>query len=183
MNCFCLQVRSMRLFRSMKVPDVNAFAVYGNRRSPFFRMLGLCNAKQATRAIRCIGTASIVVVDKIAGFSKVFKPVVRPVPVDVVNMPIWQSSKCQRPRYAVGIHCDPCNSCRDVAACSCRNHIARLPVGQNASLRIVGKRLLKTAKINVAHAVAPLCNGLRSGGSVLVALGRCAIIGVNHAGR
>lgn len=183
MNCFCLQVCSMRLFRSIKVPNVNAFTVYGNRRSPFFRMLRLCNAKQATRAIRFIGAASIVVVDKIVGISKVFKPVVRPVTVDVVNMTIWQSSKCQRPRYAVGIHCDPCDFCRKVAVCSCCNYVARFSVGQNTGFRIIGKRFLKAVKINVAHAVAPLCNGLRSGGSVLVALSRCAIIGVNYANR
>jgi hypothetical protein len=144
----------MGFFWGAEVPKMNAPTVYGDGRAPFFCLLWFGYAQQATRFISAVCGFFIVAVDAVVNKTQVFNPVVRFGAINVVNYSIRLHSVDNLPRKPMPIVKFFANPDNDVPILTCSSNGPARSFSAKKQTR--GTLVLQSAKINFAHAVAPL---------------------------
>jgi hypothetical protein len=154
MNRLGCNIRGMGFFCGVEVPKMDAPTIYGDGRTPLFGLLRFGYAQQATRFILAVREFFIVAVDAMVNKTQVFNSVVRFSAVNVVNDSIRLYSIDNLPSKPMRIVKFPANPDDDVSILTCCSDGLARSFGAKKQTR--GTLVLQSAKINLAHAVAPL---------------------------
>ena len=160
-------------FKRYKCTNVDRFFIQHNSCNPSFFLFVPSYSRNTTNV--CFVWCSILRILKPINFSKIAYSVVVSFPIYMVNLiyrPFTISNKpCQSmSKIHFFLELNSYVSIRFLASCFCANFYfssRRFNPNKFSRIRVVLKTLLQQCKIYFAHAVAPLCNGLRSNGSVL----------------
>lgn len=164
-NFFGVYISNVRFFWSVVIPKMFSLSVNSYSGRPLACIFWFCNTKKSTRQIVNIGRCTVSIVDRIIRKTKIANPIVSFFSIKMVNMlrRLLPINHC--PSYTMCVFnfsfVEKYNipSFCNASYCFCGIFCSI----KNSCFLIVNK----ISKISIAHAVALLCNGLRSNGLVL----------------
>ena len=158
MNLFGFKIGLMRQLLGIKIPNMFSFVVNHYGSSPLFCLFWFCDSKRF----------SVVSVNYTICKPQIIKSVVSFIAVNVIEHFFWKFPIGKRPSNPMRVKIFPHEMHRKIARfVFCAAWKRRFQVCQNAGTRVVGKFTFEFGKINIVHAVALPCNGLKSDGSML----------------
>jgi hypothetical protein len=164
MNLFGFNVGLMRKFWRIEIAYVFAFFVYSYLSQPFVFLFAPANSS-ISAGVAGIWVVLVLHILLVSRQSQIANPIICLDFIDVVNCEIRKTFVSQIPSNSV---------CLIQLCLVPKNYIASVVDATNRFLEIFSSVkqssvcvVNKTCKINIVHAVAPSCNGLRSNGLML----------------